>query len=83
MSKYLDKTDKKTVTLFADGAGAVILSAQQNTKQGFIASEIKSEGQYHDWMGIYAGGSHQPISQKVFDQKVLHSYQFHPNRSRG
>ena len=50
-------TDKKTVTLFADGAGAVILSATENLNRGFLASELYTEGQYHDWMGIYAGGN--------------------------
>jgi len=65
MSKYLNKADKKTVTLFADGAGAVLLSAATNTSRGFLASQLLSQGQYHDWMGIYAGGTHIPISAKV------------------
>ena len=69
MSKYLDMTDKKTVTLFADGAGAVILSATENVDRGFLASELYTEGQYHDWMGIYAGGTYKPITEKVITQK--------------
>jgi 3-oxoacyl-[acyl-carrier-protein] synthase-3 len=69
MSKYLDLTDKKTVTLFADGAGAVVLSAEENSTRGFLASELLTEGQYHDWMGIYAGGTHQPITQDVVAKK--------------
>jgi len=69
MSKYLNLHDKKTVTLFADGAGAVILSAEENSARGYLASELLTEGQYHDWMGIYAGGTHQPITQEVIDKK--------------
>ncbi len=69
MSKYLNLEDKKTVTLFADGAGAVILSAEENSSRGFLASELLTEGQYHDWMGIYAGGTHQPITQEVITRK--------------
>jgi 3-oxoacyl-[acyl-carrier-protein] synthase-3 len=69
MSKYLDLHDKKTVTLFADGAGAVVLSAEENSSRGFLASELLTEGQYHDWMGIYAGGTHQPITQAVVERK--------------
>ncbi len=69
MSKYLDLHDKKTVTLFADGAGAVVLSAEENSSRGFLASEMLTEGQYHDWMGIYAGGTHQPITQEAIDNK--------------
>lgn len=69
MSKYLDMKDKKTVTLFADGAGAAILSAEKNSTRGFLASELLTEGQYHDWMGIYAGGTHEPISDKALANK--------------
>jgi 3-oxoacyl-[acyl-carrier-protein] synthase-3 len=69
MSKYLDKTDKKTVTLFADGAGAVVLASEQNSRRGFLTSELFTDGQYHDWMGIYAGGTHQPITEEVLRRK--------------
>lgn len=65
MSKYLNKTDKKTVTLFADGAGAVVLSATPDREQGFLASQLISEGQYHDYMGIYAGGTKAPITAET------------------
>lgn len=69
MSKYLDLRDKKTVTLFADGAGAVILSAEENSARGYLASELLAEGQYHDWMGIYAGGTRQPITPDALARK--------------
>ncbi len=69
MSKYLNKTDKKTVTLFADGAGAMILKAEENTQRGFLTSELLTEGQYHDWMGIYAGGTHEPVTENAIEQK--------------
>ncbi len=69
MSKYLDLSDKKTVTLFADGAGAVILSAEEFTNRGYLTSHLISQGQYHDWMGIYAGGTHQPVNYEVIKRK--------------
>lgn len=69
MSKYLDKSDKKTVTLFADGAGAVVLSAEENTQSGFLTSDLYTEGKYADWMGIYAGGTHMPVTMEVIDRK--------------
>ncbi len=67
MSKYLNKTDKKTVTLFADGAGAMVLSANSDKEVGFLASQLLSQGQYHDYMGIYAGGTHAPTTPKVLE----------------
>ncbi|MCA9734454.1 MAG: ketoacyl-ACP synthase III [Deferribacteres bacterium] len=74
MSKYLDLQDKKTVTLFADGAGAVIL---QRTREnhGFLGSQLLTKGQYHDWMGIYAGGTHQPVTEQILARKQ-HLLQF-------
>ncbi len=69
MSKYLDLTDKKTVTLFADGAGAVILGVSHKEGEGYLTSSLYTEGQYAEWMGIYAGGTHLPLSQQVLDNK--------------
>ncbi len=69
MSKYLNMQDKKTVTLFADGAAGVLLSVINNEDEGIITSSLHTEGQYCDWMGIYAGGTHKPITQKVIEDK--------------
>ena len=69
MSKYLDMSDKKTVTLFADGAGAVILSATEDASKGFLASKLHTEGQYNGWMGIYAGGTAIPVTREVVEKK--------------
>lgn len=75
MSKYLNKKDKKTVTLFADGAGAVVLSAETDTDRGFLNAHQFTKGEYNDWMGIYGGGTSLPISDKVLEEGV-HQLQF-------
>ncbi|MEL7249737.1 MAG: ketoacyl-ACP synthase III [Bacteroidota bacterium] len=75
MSKYLNMADKKTVTLFADGAGAVVLSASEEENRGFLASELITKGEYNEWMGIYAGGTRQPVDAAVLDQHT-HQLQF-------
>jgi 3-oxoacyl-[acyl-carrier-protein] synthase-3 len=70
MSKYLNKADKKTVTLFADGAGAVVLgAAPRETGKGFLASRLLTHGEYHEWMGIYAGGTHRPVDADVLENQ--------------
>ncbi len=69
MSKYLDLTDKKTVTLFADGAGAVILSSTSDSGRGYKASGLHTEGEYNGWMGIYAGGTAMPVNKEVIERK--------------
>jgi len=81
MSKYLDKTDKKTVTLFADGAGAIILSGTEEKNKGHQVGKLISQGQYADWMGIYAGGTNTPLSEKVLqnnDHKLKFVKKFPP-----
>jgi len=64
MSKYLDLQDKKTVTLFADGAAGVILQASESG-QGWQSARLHTEGRYADWMGIYAGGTARPMTEKI------------------
>lgn len=64
MSKYLNMADKKTVTLFADGAAAVLLETTQESGKGFLASELRSKGEYNEWMGIYGGGTRYPSNEE-------------------
>ncbi len=64
MSRWLDLHDKRTANLFADGAGGVLLRATEEDR-GWRAARLHTEGQYHDWMGIYAGGSRQPVTPEV------------------
>lgn len=68
MSKYLNFDDYKIASLFADGAGAVILQPSKDGT-GFIDSQMYTDGQYHDYMGIYAGGTAQPITHQVIENK--------------
>lgn len=69
MSKWLNLEDYKIATLFADGAGACVVRAAQPGEGGFITSHLWTDGQYHDYMGIYAGGSWKPMNQDVLDKK--------------
>ena len=67
ISKFLDWHDKKTATIFADGAGALVLQAN-NERPGFLAGKLHADGSFHDHMGIYAGGTHLPITKDVIDE---------------
>jgi 3-oxoacyl-[acyl-carrier-protein] synthase III len=69
MSKYLNMTDKKTATLFADGAGAVILKASDKKNIGWLASQLITKGEYFGHMGIYGGGTHLPTTHELIDNK--------------
>ena len=70
MSKYLNLKDKKTVTLFADGAGAAVVKAAESGDAGMKASMLETKGEYNEWMGIYAGGAKTPVSEAVLEEKT-------------
>lgn len=69
MSKYVNWSDYKTATIFADGAGATVLTASDGP--GFLGSTMAADGQYHDYMGIYVGGTHQIPDESNLDEKYL------------
>lgn len=75
MSKFIDWKDKKTSTLFADGAGAVVLSAVEDEKH-FLASKLVADGNYHSYMGIFAGGTHEPITAEVLEANITNRLRF-------
>lgn len=76
MSKFLDFDDYKIATLFADGAGAVVLQSTPNQEEGILSSYFWADGSYKDAMGIYAGGSAYPISPEAME-KHDHLLKFH------
>jgi 3-oxoacyl-[acyl-carrier-protein] synthase-3 len=63
MSKFLDPHDKKTVTIFADGAGATVVEASD--APGVLASELFADGRLEAGMGVFAGGTAEPITDAV------------------
>lgn len=60
MSRFLNMKDKSTVTLFADGAGAVLLRASD--KPGFLSGKLSANGEYYDALGVYTGGATRPAT---------------------
>lgn len=75
MSKYLNLEDKKTVTLFADGAGAILLESTEESDKGYLASELRSKGEFNEWMGIYGGGTRHPVTPESMSNQQ-HKLQF-------
>lgn len=76
MTKFLDWTEKKTATIFADGAGAVVLQADENGSHGWLASKLEAKGEYHDFLGIFAGGSKYPIDAKELETGYRNKVRF-------
>ena len=75
MSKFVDWTEKKTSTIFADGAGAVVVQVSTDAP-GFLGSKLVADGSYHDHMGLYAGGTHMPIDERVLAENFYTKVRF-------
>jgi 3-oxoacyl-[acyl-carrier-protein] synthase-3 len=76
MTKFLDWTEKKTATIFADGAGAVLLQADETGASGELASKLEAMGEYNDYLGIFAGGSKMPITPEVLEAGYYNKVRF-------
>jgi 3-oxoacyl-[acyl-carrier-protein] synthase-3 len=60
MSRFVDYTDHYTCTLFADGAGAVVVGA--GDEPGFLAGKRLARGDFYDALGIYTGAVACPVT---------------------
>lgn len=68
MTKFLNWDDYKIASLFADGAGAVVVKGTTDGP-GILASKLFTLGEYYDYMGVYGGGTKMPVTHEVIDQK--------------
>ncbi|MBY0565038.1 MAG: ketoacyl-ACP synthase III [Hyphomonadaceae bacterium] len=63
-SRLLDWNDRSTCVLFGDGAGAVVLQAQESDR-GVIATFLRSDGRMHDLLHVDGGPSQTQTVGKV------------------
>lgn len=71
MTKFVDWTDHYTCTLFADGAGALVLSTSEE-REGFLASKLTADGSFHDHLGIFVGGTADPPTVEAIESHRHH-----------
>lgn len=64
-SRILDVTDRKTVVLLGDGAGAALVGAVPSG--GFLDVELASHGSAHGLIRVEAGGSRMPTTHETVD----------------
>ncbi|MCI0570437.1 MAG: ketoacyl-ACP synthase III [Myxococcaceae bacterium] len=74
MTRFVDWDDKKTCTLFADGAGAVVLGAGDTP--GFMGARLLANGGYYDALGIYTGGTARPATPEAVQAHGKPTVQF-------
>ncbi len=68
MSTFIDWEDRSTCILFGDGAGAAVLQAGGEGR-GIMQSVMGSDGSLADLLWTPGGGSRNPISHEMIDQR--------------
>ena len=56
-SRILDWEDRTTCVLFGDGAGAIVLRAEQDSGRGILATKLHADGRYNDLLYVDGGPS--------------------------
>ncbi len=68
-SRIMDWEDRSTCVLFGDGAGAVVLCAEEGTgtssDRGILAADLNSDGRYRDMLYVDGGVSTTGTSGKL------------------
>ncbi len=70
LSRVTDWQDRNTCVLFGDGAGAVIISRNEDDDSGFLGFRLRGDGSYKDLLYLEAGGSYKPASHDTVDKKL-------------
>ncbi len=55
MSRILDPEDRGTYVLFGDGAGALVIQAEENSQRGILSTHLFSDGAYKDLLYVDGG----------------------------
>lgn len=71
-TSLVDPTDRATVPIFGDGAGAVVLRAGDSDEPGAIGPfDLHSEGELADLLWVEAGGSKHRFSEDQRDHHLV------------
>jgi 3-oxoacyl-[acyl-carrier-protein] synthase-3 len=69
LSKYLDWKDRATCVIFADGAGAVVMSAGE-APRGVLATAMHTDGTMTDFICLPGGGAVNPPSADTIERRL-------------
>lgn len=67
MPAFLRPDDAFGYSLFADGAGAVVIGRPEGGASGYIGSQLLTDGTQFDFIGVYAGGTKMPVTAEVIE----------------
>ncbi|HTC22962.1 MAG TPA: beta-ketoacyl-ACP synthase III [Gemmatimonadales bacterium] len=70
LSCITDWQDRATAVLFGDGAGAAIVRPAKPDGRGILSTFLKTDGRLAPLLWIPAGGSLEPMSEKVLQERT-------------
>lgn len=70
MSRITDMEDRATCVLFGDGAGAAVIRRSSDPRKRILAARMGSDGGLADLIWVPGGGTREPFSQKVHDERL-------------
>ncbi len=69
LTKIVNWQDRNTCVLFGDGAGAVVLRADDG-ERGILSTHLYADGSRASLLMLPGGGSRHPVSQDVLDRNL-------------
>jgi 3-oxoacyl-[acyl-carrier-protein] synthase-3 len=70
LTKYIDWSDRGTCILFGDGAGAVVLKAEEDGDRGVLGMALHSDGALGNLIFMPGGGTKHPPSKELYDSRL-------------
>lgn len=71
LSRRINPAERASAVLFADAAGAVVLTPHRDRDRGLLATELSSDGSGYDLIQIPAGGSNRPFAPDIVGEEFL------------
>ena len=71
LSRRINPAERASSVLFADGAGAVVLSPSDDPDVGLLGVHLASDGSGYDLISIAAGGSNRPFAPEMKAEDFL------------
>lgn len=70
MPAFIRPGDKFSYPIFADGAAAFVLQKDTSDSSGYIGSQMLTDGTQWNFIGIYAGGARNQVTQEVLENNT-------------
>ncbi len=70
LTRITDWTDRNSCVLFGDGAGAVVLEAEEANGKGVLSTHVHSDGSYWELLHQPGYGSRNPAAKRVAGENL-------------